>query len=292
MSASSSIEWTDATWNPVRGCKWASSGCDHCYAETFAERWRGVEGHAYEQGFDVRLVPELLDAPARWARPRTVFANSMSDLFQADVPEAYAEACFEVMRLANWHTYQVLTKRAARMRAQVQRMPEQLRAMPHVWLGVTVEDRKHGVPRIEQLRQTPAAVRFLSIEPLLEELGDIELRGIDWVIVGGESGPSCRPMAPEWVHTIKAQCESQGVPFFFKQWGGFAKKLRGRLLDGRTYDARPPATAASVPPAKERAKIVRDIEAIAARWSSTPIVTAASAMELGAGQLELFGGRG
>lgn len=269
MSGSSTIEWTDATWNPVRGCEWASPGCDHCYAKTFAERWIGVPGHAYEQGFALRLVPELLDAPARWSRPRTVFANSMSDFFQKGVPPAYAEACFEVMRLANWHTYQVLTKRAARMREQVSRMHERLQAMPHVWLGVSVEDRKHGLPRIEQLRQTPAAVRFLSVEPLLEDIGCVDLRGIDWVIVGGESGPGARPMARDWVLSIQAQCESANAKFFFKQWGGLHKKLAGRLLDGRVFDGAPARTVAEVPAAKERSRIVREIGDIAARWMPT-----------------------
>lgn len=240
MSDASSIEWTDATWNPVRGCKKISPGCAHCYAETFAERWRGTPGHPYEQGFDLRLVAEKLTQPLLWARPRTIFVNSMSDLFQRGIPLDFVDRVFDVMTLADWHTYQLLTKRADRMLDIVSNRYHGLVEAKHIWLGVSVENRKHGTPRISHLRNTPAAVRFLSIEPLLEDLGDLRLDGIDWVIVGGESGPGSRPMKIEWVRSIREQCKEQSVPFFFKQWGGVRKKQNGRVLDGRTHDQMPP----------------------------------------------------
>ena len=239
MSDGSAIEWTDATWNPVRGCKKVSPGCKHCYAETFAERWRGIPGHPYEQGFDVRLVPEKLGDPARWRRPRRIFVNSMSDLFQDDVPASFVQDVFETMAVADWHTFQVLTKRADRMRQIVGRLPRRLQRLPHVWLGVSVEDRKYGVPRIAELRRTPAAVRFLSVEPLLEDIGRLDLRKIDWVIVGGESGPRARPMQERWVVSLRDQCRAASVPFFFKQWGGKRKGKAGRTLRGATYDQFP-----------------------------------------------------
>jgi protein gp37 len=235
----SAIEWTDATWNPVRGCVKVSPGCKHCYAETFAERFRGVPGHPFEQGFDLRLVPEKLEAPLRWKRSRRIFVNSMSDLFQAGVPTAYIEQVGRVMERADWHVYQVLTKRPDRMRRLLSRELDWLGALPHVWLGVSVENRRHGLPRLEQLRATPAAVRFLSIEPLLEELGTLDLKGIDWVIVGGESGPRARPMREEWVVSLRDQCARARVPFFFKQWGGVRKHETGRLLRGRAHDQMP-----------------------------------------------------
>lgn len=289
MSDKSLIEWTDATWNPVRGCEKVSPGCKHCYAEVFAERFRGVPGNAYEQGFDPRLAPEMLEQPLRWQRPRTVFVNSMSDLFGEFVPDDYIAAVFGVMAASLQHTFQVLTKRADRLprwfryvdqravasgpharvgvcmnamgqsEMSLERHAQATRSvlsiagrddpwpLPNVWLGVSVEDRKYGLPRIEHLRQTPAAVRFLSIEPLLGDLGDITpallgLREVcstcragqsrscfnaantigppmDWVIVGGESGPGARPMHPEWVRSIRDQCIAAGVPFFFKHWG-------------------------------------------------------------------------
>ena len=240
MSDQSSIEWTDATWNPVRGCVKISPGCAHCYAETFAERFRGVPGHPYEQGFDIRLVPEKLHAPLQWRQPRRIFVNSMSDLFQVGVPEAFVLDVAKVMREADWHTYQVLTKRADRMREFLNGPLRETAALPHIWWGVSVENRKHGLPRIDELRATPAAVRFLSVEPLLEDLGEIDLAGIHWVIVGGESGHRARPMQREWVTSIRDQCAAAGVPFFFKQWGGQRKKAAGRELDGRCYDEMPP----------------------------------------------------
>jgi protein gp37 len=235
----SSIEWTDATWNPVRGCTKISPGCKHCYAETFAERFRGVPGHPYEQGFDLRVVPGKLEEPLRWSKSRMIFVNSMSDLFHEDVPDDYVLAVAGVMQTANWHTYQVLTKRADRLQQALRTTLHAQSTLPHIWWGVSVEDRAHGLPRIDQLRDSPAAVRFLSIEPLLEDLGDVNLSGIHWVIVGGESGHGARPMQREWVESLRDQCAAAGVPFFFKQWGGVQKKKAGRILDGCTYDEKP-----------------------------------------------------
>jgi protein gp37 len=273
MSDGTGIEWTDATWNPVRGCTKVSPGCKHCYAETFAERWRGTPGHAYEQGFDLRLVPSLLDQPLRWTRPRLVFVNSMSDLFHVGVPVEYVADVFDVMAAASWHTFQVLTKRADRMRAfSVVRegSPVDGNVNPpsgNVWLGVSVEDRKYGVPRIEELRQTVAAVRFLSIEPLLEDLGDVDLSHIDWAIVGGESGAGARPIDPVWVRRLRDQCSEHGVAFFFKQWGGLQKKIAGRLLDGVTHDAMPTIKQHAIPPLDDRRRALRFATAAAQRWA-------------------------
>lgn len=205
MSDRTRIEWTDATWNPVRGCTKISPGCTHCYAATFAERFRGVPDHPYEQGFDLRLVPEKLADPFLWPAPRRVFVNSMSDLFHADVPEDYVLRVCRVMRAANWHTYQVLTKRADRM-AELLRGPLRFAAeLPNVWWGVSVENRRHGLPRVDLLRSAPAVVRFLSVEPLLEDL-----TGIDWVIAGGESGPGARPLEAEWVRSLRDRCAAAG----------------------------------------------------------------------------------
>jgi protein gp37 len=239
MSETSSIEWTDATWNPVRGCTKLSPGCKHCYAERFAERFRGVPGHPFEQGFDLRLVPDKLDAPLRWRTGKRIFVNSMSDLFHAAVPDAYIRSVADVMLRADWHRFQVLTKRSERMRDLLQGPLADAGAAEHIWWGVSVEDQHYGVPRIAHLQDAPAAVRFLSIEPLLEDLGDLNLGGIAWVIVGGESGPRARPMQQSWVESILRQCEDQDVAFFFKQWGGTRKHRTGRLLHGRTYDAMP-----------------------------------------------------
>jgi len=247
MSLNSHIEWTDATWNPVRGCTKISPGCKHCYAETFAERFRGVKGHPYEQGFDLKLVPEKLTEPLAWRSPKLVFVNSMSDLFQPGVPDGYAEAVSQVMVAADWHTYQVLTKRSERMTDLLNGRLRFAARRKHIWWGVSVEDRKYGLPRIEHLRNAPAAVRFLSIEPLLEDLGKIDLKGISWVIVGGESGPGARPISEDWVLSIREQCRTARVPFFFKQWGGRRKAKTGRLLDGRTYDEYPQRIAMPVP---------------------------------------------
>jgi protein gp37 len=253
MSLNSQIEWTDVTWNPVRGCTKISPGCKHCYAETFAERFRGVKGHPYEQGFDLRLVPEKLTEPFAWRSPKLVFVNSMSDLFQPGVPDEYAEAVAHVMTKANWHTYQVLTKRSERLKELLQSRLRFAADQKHIWWGVSVEDRKYGLPRIEHLRDSSAVVRFLSVEPLLEDLGEIHLGGISWVIVGGESGPGARPIRKEWVVSIREQCKAAGVAFFFKQWGGTRKSLNGRKLEGRTYDEYPQRISVPVP---ERARCV------------------------------------
>ena len=268
MSLNSKIEWTEATWNPVRGCTKISPGCKHCYAETFAERFRGVPGHPYEQGFDPVLVPHKLSEPVAWARPRTVFVNSMSDLFQDAVPTEYIACVVAVMSRVSWHTYQVLTKRAERMLDLLTNELNQYSADAHIWWGVSVEDRKYGLPRIDLLRRTPGIIRFLSVEPLLEDLGAIDLRGIHWVIVGGESGPGAREMQEPWVERIQSQCEEQGVPFFFKQWGGVQKKRTGRLLHGRTYDAMPDRNPSTVPAAAVRASIRLELDRMAARWNT------------------------
>lgn len=259
MSATSAIEWTDATWNPVRGCTKISPGCKHCYAETFAERFRGVPGHPYEQGFDLRLVPHKLAEPLTWASPKSIFVNSMSDLFQRDIPDAYIEHVGQVMQMADWHTYQVLTKRAEHMRDMLKGPLAFAAALEHVWWGVSVEDRKYGVPRIDALREAPAALRFLSVEPLLEDLGDINLEGIHWVIVGGESGRGARPMKEEWVIRLREQCDAAGVAFFFKQWGGVRKSEAGRELGGRTYDAMPERPLRKIPAHRDRMEKIADV---------------------------------
>jgi protein gp37 len=239
MASLTKIEWTDSTWNPMRGCSKISPGCKNCYAERFAERFRGVPGHPFEQGFDLRLVPEKLGEPLRWSTPRSIFVNSMSDLFHKDVPQSYISRVADVMLAANWHTYQVLTKRSTRMRSLLSGPLQQAASCGHIWWGVSVENKKHGLPRIADLQAATAKVKFLSIEPLLEDLGTISLDGISWVIVGGESGPSARPMKEQWVQSILEQCKWAKVPFFFKQWGGARKKVAGRSLNGRTYSEFP-----------------------------------------------------
>jgi protein gp37 len=273
MSLNSHIEWTDATWNPVRGCTKISPGCKHCYAETFAERFRGVKGHPYEQGFDLRLVPEKLTEPFTWRTPKLVFVNSMSDLFQTVVPDEYAKAVTQVMVTANWHTYQVLTKRSERLRDLLATKLRSGAEFEHIWWGVSVEDRKYGLPRIDHLRHAPAKVRFLSIEPLLEDLGRIDLSGISWVIVGGESGPGARPMKREWVVSIRDQCREQRVPFFFKQWGGVRKARNGRDLDGRTYNEYPRRTSIEVP---DRSQCAAFAAAFSATIPAAPLVQLAT----------------
>jgi protein gp37 len=255
MSQQSSIEWTDATWNPVTGCTKISPGCRNCYAETFAERFRGVPNHPYEQGFDLKLWPDRLDIPLRWREPRMIFVNSMSDLFHERVPDRYITNVFDAMNRASQHIFQILTKRSERMmlwtrdRFRLVNGRNSGRPLPpaHIWFGVSVENEKYK-SRIRHLQETPAHVRFLSIEPLLGpiRLSPSNLRGIHWVIVGGESGHKARPMNPLWVLAIRKSCEEAGVPFFFKQWGTFnsngkrvGKKAAGRLLDGRTWDEIP-----------------------------------------------------
>jgi protein gp37 len=261
MSDNSKIEWTDATWNPVRGCTKVSPGCLHCYAETFAERFRGVPGHPFEFGFDLRPVPEKLGDPIRWSKPKKVFVNSMSDLFHEDVPDDYIEKICRVMLAANWHTYQILTKRADRMAALLQGRLRKAADAPHIWWGVSVENRKHGLPRIEKLRHALPTVAFLSVEPLLEDLGKFDLAGVHWVIVGGESGPGARPIDPSWVRNIRWQCQIEGIPFFFKQWGGVRKADTGRTLDGKTYDEFPATARNAVASPDKRAELLDRIGA-------------------------------
>ncbi|HZL38300.1 MAG TPA: phage Gp37/Gp68 family protein [Tepidisphaeraceae bacterium] len=234
MATGTSIEWTEATWNPVTGCTMLSPGCAHCYAERMAKRLQAMGQRNYVNGFRLTLQPHMLDTPLRWKKPRTIFVNSMSDLFHRDVPTDYIQQVFAVMNKAHWHTYQVLTKRADRL----VELDSSLDWQSHVWMGVSVEHQKY-IHRIDDLRKTRAKVKFLSLEPLLGPLANLDLRGIDWAIVGGESGPGARPIERAWVTDIKDQCLRAGVAFFFKQWGGFQKKRAGRELDGRTWDEMP-----------------------------------------------------
>src|SRR6266436_7093751 len=261
MAEHSRIEWTEATWNPVRGCTKISPGCKHCYAETFAERFRGVKGHPYEQGFDLRLVPEKLAEPLRWRSSKMIFVNSMSDLFHDAVPDNYIVAVAQVMVAANWHTYQVLTKRSERLRKLLNTKLRFAAGQQHIWWGVSVEDKKYGLPRIEDLRNADAEVRFLSVEPLLEDIGKLDLGGIDWMIVGGESGPGARPLERAWVESLRSQCRKASIPFFFKQWGGVRKKTTGRKLNGRTYDELPQIRNRPQPPKDRRIELVNDLRA-------------------------------
>jgi protein gp37 len=229
-----SIEWTEATWNPVTGCSKVSPGCKHCYAERMAGRLQAMGAAAYRNGFELTLQPRKLELPLRWRKPQTIFVNSMSDLFHEDVPTEYVRRVFDVMRRASWHRFQVLTKRAERLAA----LAAELDWAPNIWMGVSVESAAYAW-RIDRLRRTQARVRFLSLEPLLGPLEGLDLSGIHWVIVGGESGPGARPMEASWALSVRDQCLRAGVPFFFKQWGGVNKKRAGRLLDGRTWDEMP-----------------------------------------------------
>jgi protein gp37 len=238
MADNSTIEWTDATWNPVTGCTKITEGCDNCYAARFSERFRGVPGHPFENGFDLTLRPERLDQPLRWRRGRMIFVNSMSDLFHKEIPTAFIDRVFETMELADWHTYQVLTKRSPRLRDYLKRRYADRAPPPHIWTGVSVENAR-GAARVAHLRDAPSAVRFLSVEPLIGSVGEIDLSAIHWVIAGGESGPSARVMQIEWAREIRDACLSQGVPFFFKQWGGIRPKSGGRDLDGREWSEWP-----------------------------------------------------
>ncbi len=266
MSVQSNIEWTDATWNPVRGCTKISPGCKHCYAERFAERFRGVTGHPFEQGFDLRLVPEKLADPLRWRTPKMIFVNSMSDLFHEGVSDDYIKAVAQVMVEASWHTFQVLTKRSLRMRDLLNDKLSFAGHQKHIWWGVSVEDRKYGLPRVLHLRESHAAVKFLSIEPLIEDLGQVDLRAIDWMIVGGESGPGARSIDPRWVRSLRKQCRDSRVRFFFKQWGGVRKHETGRTLDGREYDEFPDRSHAPVPDSSARTNLVSTIQKIASSF--------------------------
>ena len=234
MADRSAIEWTEATWNPVTGCSKVSPGCAHCYAETFAERWRGVSGHPYEQGFDLRLWPQRLEQPLRWLRPRMIFVNSMSDLFHEEIPTAYIADVFDVMVRATQHTFQILTKRDKRLVELCRDLPWP----PNVWMGVTIENRRF-VHRADSLRRVPAAVRFISAEPLLGPLEGLDLAGIDWLISGGESGAKHRPVRIEWLRELRDRCQREDTAYFFKQWGGRRSKSGGRELDGRTWDEMP-----------------------------------------------------
>jgi len=238
MAKGSAIEWTESTWNPVTGCDKVSPGCKHCYAERMAERLHAMGQPNYRNGFEVALQPQMLELPLGWKKPQTIFVNSMSDLFHEKVPLEYIQRVFDAMRRAHWHRFQVLTKRS-------ERLAEVGGALPwsaNIWMGVSVESFAY-VHRIDDLRRTRAKVKFLSLEPLLGPLGGLGLEAIDWVIVGGESGPKARPVAAEWVTDIRDQCWRGGVAFFFKQWGGTNKKRAGRLLDGRTWDDMPPKAA-------------------------------------------------
>jgi len=238
MADSTAIEWTDATWNPVTGCTKISAGCDHCYAERFSERFRGVPGHPFETGFDLTLRPERLTAPLAWRQPRMVFVNSMSDHFHKEIPREFVGRVFDTMEQAHWHTFQILTKRSSLMRDLLRHRYGQGRGPLHMWFGVSVEDGTR-LSRIRHLQQAPSGVRFLSIEPLIGPVECLDLAGIDWVIVGGESGPGARYMNPDWVRDIRDQCLAAGVAFFFKQWGGLRPKSGGRTLDGREWSEFP-----------------------------------------------------
>jgi protein gp37 len=241
MSSKSSIEWTESTWNPTTGCDALSPGCDNCYAERMTKRLQAMGQAKYARGFELTLHPETARLPLAWKKPQRIFVNSMSDLFHHSVPIDYIQLVFKTMREAHWHEFQVLTKRSGRLLA----VAEQLDWPSNVWMGVSVETEAYK-SRIDHLRQTNAALKFLSLEPLIGSLGRLNLRGIDWVIVGGESGPGARPMKPEWVTEIREQCSEAGTAFFFKQWGGVQKKRTGRTLEGRTYDEMPrpsPATS-------------------------------------------------
>lgn len=238
MAQATQIEWTDATWNPVTGCEKVGPGCDHCYAERFAERWRGIPGHPYEQGFDLKLWPERIGQPLSWKKPRLIFVNSMSDLFHKNIPTEYIDRVFDTMEQADWHIYQVLTKRSSLLRKYVNDRYRDRPAPDHIWLGVSVEDGDHA-SRIRHLRDTNATIRFISFEPLLGPIGKVDLSDIAWAIVGGESGPHARPMDPDWARELRDLCAAQDVAFFFKQWGGPRPKSGGRELDGEIWDGYP-----------------------------------------------------
>lgn len=234
MATTTTIEWTDATWNPVTGCTKISAGCDNCYAERFSERFRGTPGHPFETGFDLTLRPERIDQPLRWHDPRMIFVNSMSDLFHKEIPASFISRVCESMEKAHWHTFQVLTKRSSLMRNFLKRRYGASRGPNHIWFGVSVEDGTK-LSRVKHLQEAPAGVRFLSIEPLIGRIGKLPLDGIDWVIVGGESGPRARPMNPDWAREVRDQCVERKVAFFFKQWGGPRPKSGGRMLDDREW---------------------------------------------------------
>jgi protein gp37 len=240
MADSTQIEWTDATWNPVTGCTKITAGCDNCYAERFSERFRGVPDHPFENGFDLTLRPARLIQPLSWKAPRRVFVNSMSDLFHKEVPRIFIDKVFDTMEKANWHTFQVLTKRSSLLTRYLNNRYRRNLAPSHIWLGVSVEDAKNAV-RIKHLKAARASIKFVSFEPLIGPVGRIDLSGIDWAIVGGESGPRARPMEEAWALELRDQCRVQNVAFFFKQWGGIRPKSGGRRLKGREWNQYPKA---------------------------------------------------
>lgn len=241
MADSTQIEWTDSTWNPVTGCTKVTAGCDFCYAERFSERFRGVKSHPFENGFDLQLRPERLAQPLSWRQPRRIFVNSMSDLFHKEVPITFVDAVFDTMEKASWHTYQVLTKRSSLIARYLRKRYKGCLAPEHIWLGVSIEDAKNTV-RLTHLKAAPASVKFVSFEPLIGPVGPVDLKGIDWVIVGGESGPRCRPIEEDRVLEIRDRCKADKVAFFFKQWGGVRPKSGGRLLGGREWNQYPDAS--------------------------------------------------
>ena len=238
MARKSAIEWTDATWNPVTGCTKITRGCDNCYAERLAERFRGTPGHPFENGFDLTLRPERLSQPLSWKRPKRIFVNSMSDLFHNRISTRFIDRVFDTMESADQHIYQVLTKRSSLMKNYLQQRYGGSATPRHIWCGVSVEDHR-AAARIQHLQTAPITIRFLSIEPLLGPVGKIDLEGISWVIVGGESGPKARPMQLRWVLDIRDMCKQSGVDFFFKQWGGRTPKAGGRKLEGVEHNAMP-----------------------------------------------------
>ena len=268
MADKSAIEWTNSTWNPVTGCTKVSSGCDHCYAERFSERFRGVVGHPFETGFDLTLRPERIDQPKRWRKSRLIFVNSMSDLFHKDIPEHFVSRVFDTMETADHHVYQVLTKRSSLMRNFVNRRYLDHPAPRHIWLGVSIENAS-AMGRLRHLKQAKASVRFVSFEPLLGPLGEVDLKEIHWVIAGGESGPGARPPDIGWLREIRDCCRDQAVPFFFKQWGGRTPKHGGNLLDGRQWLEYPdtrfrkrnrhPIRAAGAPPDDDRSAVPMEV---------------------------------
>ena len=238
MAQNSAIEWTNSTWNPVTGCTKVSSGCDHCYAERFSERFRGVAGHPFEAGFDLTLRPERIDQPKRWRKSRLIFVNSMSDLFHKKVDRSFVDRVFDTMERADWHVFQVLTKRSSLMRNYVRARYDKGPVPHHIWLGVSVEDSAH-INRISHLKAINSEARFISFEPLLGPIAEVDLSSIAWAIVGGESGPGARTMQPEWARGLRDVCQRDGVEFFFKQWGGPRPKSNGRLLDDVEWNGFP-----------------------------------------------------
>ena len=273
----SSIEWTDQTWNPMRGCTEISPGCDHCYARTFAERFRGVPNHPYENGFDFRLAPHKLDEPLKIPTPRMIFVNSMSDLFYCKAPTEYIRDVAEVMLTANWHIYQVLTKRSPRLKKLLNSNDEVFRAAaeaPHIWWGVSAEDKNNGHRRIQHLQETRAHTRWVSFEPLLEDIMPFDLAGIDWAVVGGESGAGSRTMKRQWANSIMQECRYHDIPFHFKQWGGVHKKENGRTLNGRTYDEWPACTREPVLLIDKRTETIEKLQKKIQVWSGHTLAIA------------------